>query len=126
MIIMANFNDGRGGYLAGHLLKPENDRVEILPGRHVFADDLPGQLNEMRAGSGGARYWHVTLNPPRDLNADEWQRVIALYEREFDLSAAPRAMVRHSKPRMGAEADHVHIVYATRDLTSGWRFRDRW
>lgn len=64
----------RGGarQLAGHLLKDENEHVEVHQVRGFMAHDLPGALDEAHAVSNGTRckqfLFHVSLSPPQTAN----------------------------------------------------------
>ncbi|MCW0233205.1 MAG: hypothetical protein OJJ21_06360 [Ferrovibrio sp.] len=125
MILTSNFNSSAQN-LARHLLKPENEEVTHLPGRHVLSDDLESQLTEIAALSGRKRLWHVTFNPDRPMTDQEWDLAVGLYEMEFGLADVPRAAVQHAKPGDGIDrARHRHLVWATEDPILGFKFRDR-
>jgi len=64
----------RGGArdLALHLLKEENDHVEVHELRGFVSDDLVSALNEVHAISRGTKarqyLFSLSLNPPPDVN----------------------------------------------------------
>lgn len=125
MIVTSNFNSSAKN-LARHLLKPENEEVTHLQGRHLLSDDLESQLIEIAELSGRRRLWHVTFNPDRPMTDREWDLAIGLYEHEFGLVDVPRAVVQHAKAGEGVErARHRHLVWATEDPVADFKFRDR-
>ncbi|WP_204262948.1 hypothetical protein [Methylobacterium sp. BTF04] len=124
---------GKGGdALARHLLKPENDSVDVIPPRGLGSADLVNQLRELVAISSGGRtdrgIYHVHCDPDLAIadNAGARARWWSLFEREFSLTAQPMCGAVHVKhSRM-----HEHRVYslvrpsgAVVDL--GWDFLRR-
>lgn len=105
---------GKGGdALARHLLKPENDTVEVLAPRGLGSPDLVGQVRELVALSLGGRtdqpVYHVHVDPEIGIsdNAGARARWWALFEREFGLTALPYCGAVHVKHGRR----HEHRVY---------------
>jgi hypothetical protein len=109
---------GKGGRaLSRHLLKPENDVVEVIPPRGLGSDDLHGQLDELVAMSlGGGTdkpIWHVNIDPDLELSPERNEaartRWWELFEAEFGLTGQPYCGAAHVKH--GREF-HEHRVYS--------------
>ncbi len=113
MILVGN---QRGGAkeLALHLLKEENDHVEIFELRGFAARDLRGAFNEAYAVSRGTRckqyLFSCSLNPPATANVrtDDFEAAIARIETELGLTGQPRAIVFHEKHGRR----HAHCVWS--------------
>lgn len=113
MILVGN---QRGGAkeLALHLLKDENDHVEIHDLRGFAARDLRGAFNEAYAVSRGTRcrqyLFSVSFNPPATaaVSTDAFEAAIARVENDLGLSGQPRAIVFHEK--QGRR--HAHCVWS--------------
>lgn len=111
----------RGGAkdLAIHLMKAENERVELHELRGVMSRDLMGALNEMYALSRGTRceqfLYSLSLNPPKDkdVSVAEFMRTIELAEKRLELTGQPRAVVFHEKNGRR----HCHVVWSRIDIT---------
>ncbi|CAO4170867.1 MobA/VirD2-like nuclease domain-containing protein [Methylorubrum aminovorans] len=108
---------GKGGdALAKHLLKPENDSVEVLTPRGLGSPDLIGQVRELVALSLGGRtdrpVYHVHVDPDPHLaiadNDGARARWWALFEREFGLGSQPYCGAVHVKHARR----HEHRVYS--------------
>ncbi|MGJ7043649.1 hypothetical protein J2Y63_006935 [Shinella sp. BE166] len=114
MILVGN---QRGGAkeLALHLLKDENDHVEIHELRGFVARDLRGAFNEAYTVSRGTRckqyLFSLSLNPPAMANVrtEDFEAAIARIETELGLTGQPRAIVFHEK---GARGRHAHCVWS--------------
>lgn len=110
MITKGKSTTGRA--LAAHLLKPENDRVEVLDIRGAAINDLREAIGDWREFSKGTAcekpIYHAQLNPDRDLSREEWDKAIGIFEKEMGLEGYPRAVVLHEKE--GRE--HIHLVYS--------------
>ncbi len=112
----------RGGAkdLALHLMKTENERVELHELRGVLARDLMGALNEMYAVSRGTRckqfLYSLSLNPPKGeiVSVETFERAIARAERRLGLVGQPRAVVFHVKNGRR----HCHVVWSRIRLES--------
>jgi len=101
-----------GGGVAAHLMKPENERVEVWEISGTIADDLQSAVDNWQAFALGTKaekpIYHAKLNPDRDLSREEWDKAIGIFEKEMGLEGYPRAVVLHEKE--GRE--HVHILYS--------------
>lgn len=109
----------RGGAknLAQHLLKEENDHVEVHEIRGFIADDLQGAFNEAYALSRGTKakqyLFSLSLNPPPEerVSTEAFEDAINRAERKLGLDDQPRAIVFHSKN----ERLHAHVVWSRID-----------
>ncbi|AXX97808.1 AAA family ATPase [Profundibacter amoris] len=116
MILKASQRGG-GMQLAVHLLKPENEHVELLEISGFVADDLAGAFKEVYAISKGTRckqfLFSLSLNPPEMENApvEVFEDVIARIEAKMGLAGQPRAIVFHEK--QGRR--HAHCVWSRID-----------
>ncbi|SDM68623.1 hypothetical protein SAMN05216360_103109 [Methylobacterium phyllostachyos] len=106
---------GKGGdALARHLLKPENDTVEVLVPRGLGSRDLIGQVRELVALSLGGRtdrpVYHVHCDPDPAIQDNDGARARfwALFEAEFRLGGQPFAGAVHVKHGRR----HEHRVYS--------------
>jgi hypothetical protein len=113
MILVGNQRSGAGD-LARHLLKPENEHVEVHEVRGFACDDLHGALSEAYAISKGTRctqfLFSLSLNPPKDARVDvtAFERAIEQAEKRLGLSDQPRAIVFHEKEGRR----HAHAVWS--------------
>ena len=95
----------RGGAkdLALHLLKDENDDVEIHEIRGFASDNLVSTLNEAYAIIRGTRckqfLYSLSLNPPKKENVDteSFEGAIDQVEEKLGLGGQPRVVVFHDK-----------------------------
>lgn len=116
MILKASQRGG-GMQLAVHLLKPENEHVELHEISGFVADDLAGAFKEVYAISKGTRckqfLFSLSLNPPEMENVpiEVFEDVIARIEAKMGLAGQPRAIVFHEK--QGRR--HVHCVWSRID-----------
>ncbi|GLK53218.1 relaxase/mobilization nuclease domain-containing protein [Maricaulis virginensis] len=109
----------RGGAkdLAVHLMKEENDHVELYELRGFVADDLLGAFGEAQAISKGTRckqfLFSLSLNPPeKELVAvSEFEAAIDKVEKKLGLEGQPRAIVFHEKNGRR----HAHAVWSRID-----------
>ena len=109
----------RGGAkdLAIHLMKEENDHVELYELRGFVADDLMGAFGEAQAISKGTRckqfLFSLSLNPPeKELVAvAEFEAAIDKVEKKLGLEGQPRAIVFHEKNGRR----HAHAVWSRID-----------
>ena len=112
----------RGGAkdLALHLMKDENDHVELLELRGFVAGDLMGALNETYAISKGTKcqkfMYSLSVNPPPGQTASTAAIVEAIEkaERVLKLSGQPRAIVFHEKNGRR----HAHAVWSLIDAAA--------
>ncbi len=116
MILKASQRGG-GMQLAVHLLKPENEHVELHEISGFVADDLAGAFKEVFAISKGTRckqfLFSLSLNPPEMENVpvEVFEEVIARIEAKMGLAGQPRAIVFHEK--QGRR--HAHCVWSRID-----------
>ncbi|MBB4305723.1 hypothetical protein GGD81_004805, partial [Rhodobium orientis] len=113
MILVGNQRGG-GKQLALHLLKEENDHVQVYELRGFLAQDLGGALNEAYAVSRGTRckqyLFSLSLNPPPSavVGTADFEAAIARIENELGLDGQPRAIVFHEKEGRR----HGHAVWS--------------
>lgn len=113
MILVGN---QRGGAkeLALHLLKDENDHVDIHELRGFAARDLRGAFNEAYAVSRGTRcrqyLYSCSLNPPASahVRTEDFEAAITRIESALGLTGQPRAIVFHEK----AGRRHAHCIWS--------------
>ena len=116
MILQASQRGG-GMQLAVHLLKPENEHVELHEISGFVAEDLAGAFKEVHAISRGTRckqfLFSLSLNPPgtEDVPVEVFEDVIARVEKKMGLAGQPRAIVFHEK--QGRR--HAHCVWSRID-----------
>ena len=118
MILVGNQRGG-GRDLATHLMKTENERVEVAELRGFVADDLDGAFQESYAISRGTRckqfLFSLSLNPPKDaeVSNEEFMNAIARAEAKLGLTGQPRAVVFHEKRGDdGKLRRHAHAVWS--------------
>ncbi len=116
MILQGNQRGGAKD-LALHLLKEENDHVEVHELRGFVSDNLVSALNEAYAVSKGTRakqfLFSLSLNPPADkeVSTASFENAIARVERKLNLTGQPRAIVFHEKNGRR----HCHAVWSRTD-----------
>lgn len=118
MILVGNQRGG-GRDLATHLMKTENERVEVAELRGFVANDLDGAFQESYAISRGTRckqfLFSLSLNPPKgaDVSNEEFMKAIARAEAKLGLTGQPRAVVFHEKRGDdGKIRRHAHAVWS--------------
>lgn len=113
MILVGNQRGGAKD-LALHLLKDENEHVEIHEIRGFVSNNLMGALNEAYAISRATRckqfLFSLSLNPPQDENVsvETFEKTIERVEKELGLNGQPRAIVFHEKNGRR----HCHAVWS--------------
>lgn len=116
MILHGNQRGG-GQDLAKHLLKEENDHVEVHELRGFVANDLGSALGETHAIARGTRakqyLFSLSLNPPpeADVSTADFKKAISKVEDRLGLSGQPRAIVFHEKENRR----HCHVVWSRID-----------
>lgn len=113
----------RGGArdLAIHLMKPENEHVELHELRGFTSPTLRGALEEARALSMGTRcrqfLYSLSVNPPVDANVStpEFIKAIDRAEKALGLDGQSRAVVFHEKEGPGGMRRHAHVVWSRID-----------
>ena len=109
----------RGGAkdLAVHLLKPENDHVQVHELRGFVSDDLMGAFTESYAISRGTRckqfLYSLSLNPPEGakVSTEAFEEAADKVEKRLGLDGQPRAIVFHEKNGRR----HAHVVWSRID-----------
>ena len=109
----------RGGatQLASHLLKSENEHVEIHELRGFVSDDLHGAFNEAHAIAKGTRcqqfLFSMSLSPPpwERASTESFERAANAAEERLGLEGQPRAIVFHEKEGRR----HAHVVWSRID-----------
>lgn len=116
MILVGN-QRGNSKNLALHLLKEENERVEVHELRGFCSDNLVSALNESYAVSRGTKckqhLFSLSLNPPKNADASnqDFENAIARVEKKLGLTGQPRAIVFHEKEGRR----HCHAVWSRID-----------
>lgn len=116
MILKASQRGG-GMALAAHLLKPENEHVEVHEIRGFIADDVKGAMKEAQAIAKGTRcrqhLFSVSLNPPdsASVSATKFESAIERIEKANGLSGHPRIIIFHEKEGRR----HAHCVWSRID-----------
>ncbi|MEW8048825.1 MAG: relaxase/mobilization nuclease domain-containing protein [Candidatus Thiodiazotropha sp.] len=116
MILHGNQRGG-GKQLALHLLKDENEQVEIHELRGFVADNLRDAFHEIYAVSRGTKakqyLFSLSLNPPPSANVptSAFEDAIARVEKKLGLQGQPRAIVFHEKEGRR----HCHAVFSRID-----------
>jgi len=109
----------RGGArdLALHLLKDENDHVDVHELRGFISQDLESALKESHVISKGTRakqyLYSLSLNPPKSerVSTKAFESAIDRVEKELGLNGQPRAIVFHEKEGRR----HAHTVWSRID-----------
>ncbi len=112
----------RGGavQLATHLLKDENEHVEIHEMRGFVSDDLHEAFGEAHAIAKGTKcqqfLFSLSLNPPQQegVSTKAFERVADEAEKRLGLEGQPRAIVFHEKEGRR----HAHVVWSRIDAES--------
>jgi MobA/VirD2-like, nuclease domain len=117
-VILVGNQRGSAGNLAVHLLKPENEHIEVHEIRGFASDDLKEALNEAHAVSKGTRckqfLYSLSLNPPpqENVKTEVFEDAIDRIEVKLGLSGQPRAIVFHEKEGPGGVRRHAHAVWS--------------
>ena len=117
MILEGNQRGGAKN-LALHLMKQENEHVEVYELRGFVSQDLMGALNEIYAISRGTHctqfLYSLSLNPPPHENVTiaDFEAAIDKSEKELGLEGQPRAIVFHEKEGRR----HAHAVWSRIDI----------
>ena len=121
MILHGNQRGG-GKDLALHLMKDENERVQVHELRGFVADTLIGAFTESYAISKATRckqhLYSLSINPPKeaDIGDDAFVDAIDQTEKKLGLSGQPRAIVFHEKRgEDGVLRRHAHAVWCRID-----------
>jgi len=121
MILHGNQRGG-GKDLALHLMKDENERVQVHELRGFVADTLIGAFTESYAISKATRckqhLYSLSINPPKeaDIGDDAFVDAIDQTEEKLGLTGQPRAIVFHEKRgEDGVLRRHAHAVWCRID-----------
>ena len=104
----------RGGAkdMALHLMKDENEHIEVYEIRGFASNNLMGAFNEAYAISRATRcrqfLYSLSLNPPpnEQVSTESFEKAINQAEQRLGLDNQPRAIVFHEK--QGRR--HCHVV----------------
>ncbi|PHR92438.1 MAG: relaxase [Robiginitomaculum sp.] len=113
MILKGNQRGGAKD-LAVHLMKPENDHIEVYEVRGFASESVMGALNEAYALSRGTQckqfMYSLSANPPPDkeVSTDYFIDVFNRAEKELGLTGQARVIVFHEK--QGRR--HAHCVWS--------------
>lgn len=106
----------RGGEMAmgRHLLKPENEHVEVHEVSGFIASDVLGAMKEVQAVAAGTRckqpLFSVSLNPPEteSVPVTAFEDAIDRIEKANGLEGQPRIVVFHEKEGRR----HAHVLWS--------------
>lgn len=113
MILVGNQRGGAKN-LALHLLKDENERVDVHQIRGFASDDLQAAFQESYAMSRATKckqhLFSLSLNPPHEANlsAQDFEDTVDRAEKQLGLEGQPRAIVFHTKDGR----THAHAVWS--------------
>lgn len=116
MILKASQRGG-GMQLGAHLLKAENEQVEVHEVRGFIANDLKGAMKEAQAVAMGTRckqyLFSVSLNPPEreSVGVAAFESALDRIEKATGLAGQPRMVVFHEKEGRR----HAHAVWSRID-----------
>jgi hypothetical protein len=116
MIIKAS-NRGGAISLGQHLLKTENEHVELHEVRGFIADDVMGAFKEAHAMASGTQckkfLFSVSLNPPQteSVRVELFERAADAIEERLGLQGQPRVIIFHEKEGRR----HAHAVWSRID-----------
>lgn len=119
-MILVGSQRGGGRDLANHLLKDENDHVEIVELRGFASQSLHGAFQEAYALSKGTRakqfLFSLSVNPPANerVTSDELIAAVDRAEAALGLSGQSRAVVFHEKEGRR----HAHAVWSRIDVNA--------
>jgi hypothetical protein len=117
MIIKASRRSG-ATQLGLHLLKTENEHVEIHDVRGFVADDVLGAFKEAQALAMGTQckkyLFSVSLNPPQteSVRPEVFETAIDAIEKRLGFEGQPRVIVFHEKEGRR----HAHVVWSRIDM----------
>ena len=121
MILNGN-QRGNSMELALHLLKEENEQVEVHEIRGFVSNHLAGAFQESYAISRATQckqhLYSLSLSPPQsaDVSVEDFEAAIAKVEKQLGLAGQPRVIVFHEKRGMDGELRrHCHAVWCRID-----------
>jgi len=116
MILHGNQRGG-GRDLTLHLLKDENEHVDVYDIRGFVSDDVESAFNEAYAISKGTKakqfLYSLSLNPPpqEQVSTESFEQAIERVEDTLNLKDQPRVIVFHEKEGRR----HCHAVWSRID-----------
>ena len=116
MILQGNQRGGAGD-LARHLLKDENEHIEVSEIKGFVSGDLYGAFKEAEAVSKGTKakqfLFSLSLNPPPEehVSTQSFYEAITKVEEKLNLQNQPRTIVFHEKNGRR----HCHAVWSRID-----------
>lgn len=119
-MILKGAKRGGAGDLARHLMKAENEHIEIHEIRGFSASTLLGAFREAEAVSLGTRcikpLFALALSPPETerVPVEVFEKAIAAIEEKLGLVDQPRVVVFHEK----AGRRHAHCVWSRIDAAT--------
>lgn len=119
MILIGNQRAGARD-LALHLMKDENDHVQVHEIKGFVADDLMGAFKEAEAVAKGTKclqyLFSLSLNPPEHerCTIQDFENAIDKVEAKLGLTDQPRAIVFHEKEGRR----HCHAVWSRIDTNN--------
>ncbi|MEW7006758.1 relaxase/mobilization nuclease domain-containing protein [Lentilitoribacter sp. EG35] len=123
MILHGNQRGGSKN-LALHLMKDENEHVEVHDVRGFISRDVMGALTESYALSRATKcrqhLYSLSLNPPKDKDVtdEDFIEAVELAEQRLGLSKQPRIIVFHEKYGSDGELrKHAHAVWSRIDTS---------
>ena len=124
MILVGNQRGG-GKDLALHLMKQENEVVQLHELRGFASDNLVSAFQETYAISRATQcskyLYSLSLNPPKGETATvkDFETAIEMAEKRLGLEGQPRAIVFHEKyGRDGELRRHAHAVWSRIDMNT--------
>ncbi len=119
MILKGN-QRGHGAELALHLMKDENEHIEVAGMRGFISDNLMDAFQEIQAISRSTRcqkyLYSLSLNPPvgESVSKSDFLDAINSIEETLGLMGQPRSVVFHTKEGR----THRHAVWSRVDIAS--------
>ena len=116
-MILKGSQRGAAIELGHHLLKAENEHVELHEVRGFMANDVLGAMKEAQAVAQGTKcrqhLFSVSFNPPQseDVSVATFEKAIERVETENGLDGQPRIVVFHEKEGRR----HAHCVWSRID-----------
>jgi len=116
-LILKGNQRGGGRDMALHLLKEENDHIEVYELRGFMSDDLVSALKETHTISKATKakkyLYSLSVNPPESENVStqDFLKAIERTEKKIGLKGQPRAIVFHEKNGRR----HAHAVWSRID-----------
>lgn len=112
----------RGGEMAigRHLLKPENEHVEVYEVSGFIASDVLGAMKEVQAVAAGTRckqpLFSISINPPEteSVPVAAFEDAIDRIEKANGLEGQPRVVVFHEKEGRR----HAHVLWSRIDAAN--------